>query len=105
MREIYNQVDKAHREFTEEQIEFITNIVKLYRGEEPCFVEGSQTKLKQYFPDLKYKDVKGLCKVATIEEIEKQGWSLNSGRYVGVSDNAEEEYVFEDKLKRTKCRI
>lgn len=99
VREIYNQVDKAHREFTEEQIEFITNIVKLYRDEEPCFVEGSQTKLKQYFPDLKYKDVKGLCKVATIEEIEKQGWSLNSGRYVGVADNAEEEYVFEDKLK------
>ncbi len=105
VREIYNQVDKAHREFTEEQIEFITNIVKLYRGEEPCFVEGSQTKLKQYFPDLKYKDVKGLCKVATIEEIEKQGWSLNSGRYVGVSDNAEEEYVFEDKLKELNAEF
>lgn len=99
VREIYTQVDRAHREFTEEQIEFITNIVKLYRGDELCFDEGSKTKLKQYFPDLKYKDIKGLCKVATIEEIEKQGWSLNSGRYVGVADNAEEDYVFEDKLK------
>ena len=47
----------------------------------------------------KYQDVKGLCKVATIDDIEKQGWSLNAGRYVGVADNAEEEYVFEDKLK------
>ena len=99
VREIYTQVDRAHREFTEEQIEFITNIVKLYRGEEPCFVEGSKAKIKQYFPDMQYKDIKGLCKIATLEEIEKQGWSLNSGRYVGVADNTEEEYVFEDKLK------
>ena len=105
VREIYTQVDRAHREFTEEQIEFITNIVKLYRGEEPCFVEGSKAKIKQYFPDMQYKDIKGLCKVATLEEIEKQGWSLNSGRYVGVADNAEEDYVFEDKFKELNAEL
>ena len=33
----------------------------------------------------KYADVPGLCKVATIKEIEAQGWSLNPGRYVGVA--------------------
>ena len=27
----------------------------------------------------------GLCKVATLKEIEAQGWSLNPGRYVGVA--------------------
>ena len=27
----------------------------------------------------------GLCKVATLQEIEAQGWSLNPGRYVGVA--------------------
>ena len=86
-------------------IEFITNIVKLYRGEKLCFDFGSKAKIKQYFPDMKYKDVKGLCKVATLEEIEKQGWSLNSGRYVGVADNAEEEYVFEDKLKELNAEL
>jgi type I restriction-modification system DNA methylase subunit len=32
-----------------------------------------------------YADVPGFCKVATIEEIEAQGWSLNPGRYVGVA--------------------
>ncbi len=37
------------------------------------------------FPDGTYVDVPGLCKVATIEEIAKQGWSLNPGRYVGVA--------------------
>ncbi len=32
-----------------------------------------------------YRDVPGLCKSATIKEIEGQGWSLNPGRYVGVA--------------------
>ncbi len=32
-----------------------------------------------------YRDVAGLCRAATIKEIEAQGWSLNPGRYVGVA--------------------
>jgi type I restriction enzyme M protein len=36
-----------------------------------------------------YADVAGLCKVATLKEIEGQGWSLNPGRYVGVAGGAE----------------
>ena len=27
----------------------------------------------------------GLCKTATVKEIEAQGWPLNPGRYVGVA--------------------
>lgn len=38
---------------------------------------------------LVYRDVPGLCKVATIAEIEAQGWSLNPGRYVGVAPGEE----------------
>jgi type I restriction enzyme M protein len=32
-----------------------------------------------------YQDIPGLCKAATLKEIEAQGWSLNPGRYVGVA--------------------
>ncbi len=32
-RQIYHQIDRAHRDFTPDQIEFIANIVRLYRGE------------------------------------------------------------------------
>jgi type I restriction enzyme M protein len=35
--------------------------------------------------DCRYKDVAGLCRAATLKEIEAQGWSLNPGRYVGVA--------------------
>ena len=105
VREIYTQIDKAHREFTDEQIEFITNIVKLYRGEKPEYKWGSEELTKKYFSNEKYQDVKGLCKVATLEEIEKQGWSLNAGRYVGVAETEEEDDVFEDKLKELNTEL
>jgi type I restriction enzyme M protein len=32
-----------------------------------------------------YRDVPGLCKAATVQEITAQGWSLNPGRYVGIA--------------------
>ena len=41
-----------------------------------------------------YADTLGLCKAATLAEIEAQGWSLNPGRYVGVA--AGEEISDED---------
>ena len=34
-RQIFRQVDRAHRDFTDEQLEFLANIVRLYRGEDP----------------------------------------------------------------------
>jgi len=88
-RHIYRQIDRAHRDWTEAQISFIANVVRLYRGEEPDFTLGGEeaaAKLKEVFgKKLKYADVPGLCRTATLKEIEAQSWSLNPGRYVGVA--------------------
>jgi type I restriction enzyme M protein len=96
-RHIYRQIDRAHRDFTPEQHEFLANIVRLYRGEEPEFFNGSETMLKERFPDLGYADVPGLCKVASIDEIESHGWSLNPGRYVGVADGGNDGFDFAEQ--------
>lgn len=97
-RHIYRQIDRAHRDFTPEQHEFLANIVRLYRGEEPEFLNGSEAMLKERFPDLTYVDVPGLCKMATIEEIESHGWSLNPGRYVGIADDGEDDFDFAERF-------
>ena len=86
-RHLYRQIDRAHRDFLPEHIEFLANIVRLYRGEDIETVDGSEALLEEHFPDGKYVDVAGLCKVATRAEIEAQGWSLNPGRYTGVRDS------------------
>lgn len=61
--------------------------------------------MAQYFADGKYTDVAGLCKVATIAEIEAQGWSLNPGRYVGVADREEDDFDFKERLEEQNEEI
>jgi type I restriction enzyme M protein len=82
-RNIYRQIDRAHRDWTNEQIEQIASIVRSYRSE-----NGK-----------KYKDVKGLCRVTTIDEVKKAGYSLNPGRYVGITDNGNgDDGDFEERI-------
>jgi len=115
-RHIFRQVTRAVRDYTSEQLNFIANIVRLYRGEtvdntyleqHPDDVQGSTNvaegrtpraaeanngdwAVDKHFPEGQYQDIAGLCKVATIEEIKEQGWSLNPGRYVGIAAGEEE---------------
>lgn len=72
---IFRQIDRAHRDFTEDQVTFLGNIVRLYRGETPEDVEALAEKgerrpaWREVFPDGTYRDVPGLCKAATRAEI------------------------------------
>lgn len=114
-RNVFTQVDRAHRKFSDEQIKNLGIITKLYNGDEQAFVnlieeykanlekapEVSDDKdvmsksywqaqidwLTERFPEGKYQDVIGLCKVAKLDGedgIIDQDYSLNAGRYVGV---------------------
>jgi type I restriction enzyme M protein len=116
-RHIYRQVTRSVRDYTSEQLNFIANIVRLYRGgkvdntyleqhpeprhsgrsdngePESTNRHSGQTKrdpessdfdIEKIFPS-GYRNIPGLCSVATLKEIEEQGWSLNPGRYVGVA--------------------
>lgn len=88
-RHIYRQIDRAHRDWTDAQIGFLGNLVRLYRDEAVDTTLGGDeayAKLQEIFGTKPaYRDIPGLCKVATLSEIEAQGWSLNPGRYVGVA--------------------
>ncbi|MCJ7795364.1 MAG: SAM-dependent methyltransferase, partial [Thermoleophilia bacterium] len=99
-RHLYRQIDRAHRDWTPAQIEFLANIARLYRGEAVENLHDSADLLAEHFGKKpKYVDVAGLCKVATLSEVEAQGWSLNPGRYVGVAARAEEDFDFKERLE------
>jgi type I restriction enzyme M protein len=125
-RHIYRQIDRAHRDWTETQISFLANVVRLYRGETPDFTLGgdeARATIEEVFgrdgcpqpsdkspnnrrlagdsePYLEYRNVPGLCRVATIKEIAAQVWSLNPGRYVGVApDEALSDEDFKEQLE------
>jgi type I restriction enzyme M protein len=67
------------------------------RSSEVCFRHIHW--LQERWPEARYEDVTGLCKLATVAEIAEQDFSLNPGRYVGVvieeDGKTEEEFVEE----------
>lgn len=114
-RNIFTQVDRAHRKFSEEQIKNLGIITRLYEGDSNAFwalVEeykqaGKQEQidwLLERWPEGKYQDVIGLCKAAKLEGedgIIDQDYSLNPGRYVGVviEDDGMTEEEFAETMK------
>lgn len=55
--------------------------------------------LFEKFGDGTYQDVPGLCKVASILEIEEKVWSLTPGAYVGVAPVEDDGVNFEERMK------
>ena len=104
-RHLYRQIDRAHRDWTPAQIEFLANIARLYRGEQPENLHDNAELMVEHFPEGKYADVAGLCKVATLAEIEAQGWSLNPGRYVGVIAREEDDFDFKERLEELNEKL
>jgi type I restriction enzyme M protein len=75
--------DRVHREFTEEDIDTIANTYHNWRKN----------------PE-QYEDIKGFCKSAQREEVEKHGFVLTPGRYVGIKDAEDDGIPFEDKMHK-----
>ena len=114
-RNIFTQVDRAHRKFSEEQIKNLGIITRLYEGDSEAFwalvneykAANKQDQvdwLLERWPEGKYQDVIGLCKVAKLDGedgIKDQDYSLNAGRYVGVviEDDGMTESEFADTMK------
>jgi len=99
-RHVFRQIDRAHRDFTEGQLGFLANIVRLWRGRELEHQGDSADLIAERFPEGRYVDVPGLCKATTRAEIEAQGWSLNPGRYVGTAPGATlADEDFKEKLE------
>ena len=54
--------------------------------------------LTEKFGEGKYADIPGLCKVATLEEIEAKGYSLTPGAYVGVAPTEDDGVDFHQRM-------
>ena len=50
--------------------------------------------MKEKFPNGKYVDVFGLCKVVPLADTAAQGLRLNLGRYVGVAELTVDDFEF-----------
>jgi type I restriction enzyme M protein len=109
LRNVYRKVSSSLHDFTEEHLDNIHAIVGLYRGDKTLFnklvksyEENDNTTelewLTSRFPDGKYVDILGFCKISNRAEIADNDYSLTPGRYVGVEDQIDYDFDYESEM-------
>jgi type I restriction enzyme M protein len=61
--------------------------------------------LTEKFGDGEYQDVLGLCKIATIQEIEEKNYSLTPGAYVGVAEVEDDGVDFHERMNEIHTEL
>lgn len=108
-RNVYRKVTRKINDFSPEQEQNLLAIVWLYRGETQRYKkllaeyrkngeDEAADWLEERFPDGKYRNVEGLVKAVTREEIAANDWSLTPGRYVGVAETDDNDEDFAAKF-------
>lgn len=87
-RKMGTMTDRRHRELTEEELKQITDTYHNWRNK-----------------NAEYEDIKGFCKAAKMEEVEKNGYALTPGRYVGTDFVMEDDEEFEAKMQRLTSEL
>ena len=85
-RKMGYMVDRKHRDFTDEDIQKITDTFE-------AFQNGM------------LEDVKGFCAVKTTADIAKQDYILTPGRYVGIEEQEDDGEPFEEKMTRLTSEL
>jgi len=86
-RNMGHLINRRTREFSDEDINKIAETYHNWRN-----------------PDGDYKDIKGFCKSATIEEVAALDYMLTPGRYVGLPDD-EDDFDFNERFAKLTAEL
>ena len=96
VRNTFRKVNSTINDFSPDQLEGLTTIIKSYRGEQVDFTTNEW--LTKTFKSGSYEDVEGLCKVASMDDIIENDYSLTPGRYVGFSIQIDEDFDYQGRM-------
>ena len=74
-----------------------TRVLKVFTDED---IAKIQETVQSWKTGEDYEDVAGFCKSATLEEIEKNGFVLTPGRYVGVLEDGLDDEAFAERISQ-----
>ena len=94
-RNIFRKVNTTINDFSPDQLQGLTTIIKYYRGESVDFTANEW--LTKKFKSGSYEDIEGLCKVASIDDIVENDYSLSPARYVGFRIQIEEDFDYQSR--------
>ena len=89
-RNTFEQISRKQVVFNPEHIQKIASTVRAWRGESGVG---------------EYQDISGFCKSVTTEDVEKAGYVLTPGRYVGLADEIDDGIPFEEKMQRLSSEL
>lgn len=89
-RKMGSMVSRVQRELTDEDVKEVGRLYHAWRGEKDAG---------------KYEDKAGFCKAVKIEEIEKNGWVLTPGRYVGAEEVVDDGAPFEERIAELRDQL
>lgn len=84
--ELGYMIDRKNRVFADEDV---SKVAETYHN----WLSSSNS-------DTQYEDIKGFCKSASIEAIQKHKFVLTPGRYVGIPDEEDDGIPFEVKIEK-----
>ena len=87
---------KSVQQKYDDRIAYVDNMLTITR---------EATWLYERFGEGEYRDIPGLCKAATLAEIEVKGWSLTPGAYVGVPPTADDGVDFAARMKEIHAEL
>ena len=102
-RKIFRKVTQTINDFSEEQLSGLTTIMNNFRGEKADF-NGSKW-LREKFPNGKYEDIESFCKIASMEDVKENDYSLTPGRYVGYSIQFDKEFDYKKKITEIRNEL
>jgi type I restriction enzyme M protein len=103
-KEIDKKTATAQMKPFKEKLNKLNKPLKAYQAETAEFLKetkqriGDWKKLLEWFPENKYVDVEGLCKIVDLEEVKENDYSLTPGRYVGYSIQIDEDFDYKARM-------
>lgn len=99
--------DKARRERIQRFLEQLEGLARTFHeaADRCLYFDKELHWLTSRFPEGKYRDVPGLCKVVTQADIAANDYSLTAGRYVGVAAQADDGFDFEERMAEIKLEL
>lgn len=103
-RNTFRKVTTTINDFDEDQLEGLTALMNAFRGEE-LGLRPDNAWFKQHFPQGRYQDVEGLCKIVDLDEVIEQDYSLTPGRYVGVKIDIDMDFDYQGRMAEIRAEL
>jgi len=99
--------DKTRRETLQDYLHKTSQQVQVFQeaADRALYFEKEMKWLSDRFPEVKYQDVPGLCRVVSQADIAANDYSLTAGRYVGVAAQADDGFDFEERMAEIKLEL